>query len=154
MVAIPGVEDGLLGVHWDGSGLVKPGLGVVHLPGRVLVELLEVNGAPEGPHSVAPSVCSRTPRPRPAFTSSCQCSGMVGLAVADGSMFRLGGGPDIIGRGWCSQTLKVLAVYRFRRCCSSTPRLRLVGRGGGGGGGALVGHEQVLGGMSMVSLPD
>ena len=81
-----------------------------------------------------------------------------GLGVADGSMFRLSGGPDIIGRGWFSQTLKLLAAYRSRRCCSSAPRLasvagngRLVGRGGGG---ALVGHEQVLGGMSMASLPD
>ena len=63
MVAVPGIEDGLLGVHWNGSGLVKWGLGVMRLPGRVLVELLEVYGAPEGPvllgadyHSVAPSV--------------------------------------------------------------------------------------------------
>ena len=63
MVAVPGVEDGLLGVHWNGSGLVERGLGVVRLPGRVLVELLEVDGAPEGSvllgayyHSVAPSV--------------------------------------------------------------------------------------------------
>ena len=63
MVAVPGVKDGLLGVHWNGSGLVEGGLSVVRLPGRVLVELLKVNGTPEGPvllgvdyHSVAPGV--------------------------------------------------------------------------------------------------
>ena len=62
-----------------------------------------------------------------------------GLGVADGSMFRLSGGLDIIGRCWCSHTLKVLAAYRSRRCCSSAPRLasvagngRLVDREGGG----------------------
>ena len=63
MVAVPGIEDSLLGVHWNGSGLVERGLGVVCFPGCMLVELLKVNGAPEGPvllgayyHSVAPSV--------------------------------------------------------------------------------------------------
>ena len=66
MVAIPGIEDGLLGVHWDGSGLVEQGLGVVRLPSRVLVKLLEVDGAPEvgaDYHSGVPrGTCSRTPR--------------------------------------------------------------------------------------------
>ena len=49
MVAVPGIKDGLLGVHWNGSGLVEGGLSVVRLPGRELVELLKVNGTPEGP---------------------------------------------------------------------------------------------------------
>ena len=32
MVAVPGIKDGLLGVAWNGSGLVEGGLGVVGLP--------------------------------------------------------------------------------------------------------------------------
>ena len=63
VVAVPGIEDGLLGVCWNGSGLVERGLCVVRLPGCVLVQLLKINGPPEGPvllgaydHSMAPSV--------------------------------------------------------------------------------------------------
>ena len=77
MVAVPGVKDCLLSVHWDGSGLVERGLGVVRLPGRVLIELLEVNGVPEGPvllgpdyHSVAPTVWEGLPGRHP-------CRGLV-----------------------------------------------------------------------------
>ena len=57
-----------------------------------------------------------------------------------------------MGSGWCSHTLKALAEYRSRRCCSSLPLFASVaGKGrlvGLGGGGALVGHEQVLGGVA------
>ena len=47
--------------------------------------------------------------------------------VADGSIMRRIGGPVIIGSGWCSQVLKVLALYRSRRYFSSLSRLLLVG---------------------------
>ena len=63
VVAVPGVKDRLLGVAWNGPGLVEGGLTVVCLPGGVAVQLLEVYRPPEGPvllgaddHSVAPSV--------------------------------------------------------------------------------------------------
>ena len=37
VVAIPGVEDRLLGVAWNGPGLVEWGLAVVRFPGGVAV---------------------------------------------------------------------------------------------------------------------
>ena len=62
VVAIPRVEDGLLGSAWNGSGLVEWGWAVVSLARGVLVQGLEVDGPPERPvllgaydHSVAPS---------------------------------------------------------------------------------------------------
>ena len=62
VVAVPGVEDGLLGVAWNGSGLVERGWAVVGFPGGMLVEWLEIDGPPERPvllgaydHTVAPS---------------------------------------------------------------------------------------------------
>ena len=58
VVAVPGVKDRLLGVAWNGPGLVEGGLTVVCFPGGVVVQLLEVYRPPEGPvlddHSVAP----------------------------------------------------------------------------------------------------
>ena len=160
MVAVPGVKDGLLGVHWDGSGLV----GVVRLPSCVLVELLvrlrdpfflvqitilwhQVSGVPRG-------TCSRTPRwislSKPVFTSSCQCSGIAigvwqGLGVADESMFRLSNGPDIIGRCWCSKCWLHTGPGGAARAHPDWPPL--LGTGGlwVGGGGTLVGHKQVWG---------
>ena len=75
--------------------------------------------------------------------------GVAWLGVADGSILRRKGGPDIMGRGWCSHMLNALAAYNSRRYCSTFPLLASVaGKGrlvGLGGGGALVGHEQVLG---------
>ena len=146
---------------------MERGLCVVRILGCVLVQLLKINGPPERPvllgaydHSIAPSVRghqedllqdSEADIPvKAAFTSSCQCMGMAmgvwwGLGVAAGSMLRLSGGPDIMGRVWCSQTLKALAAYRSRRYCSSQPRLASVaGNGrlvGLGGVCALFGHE-------------
>ena len=78
--------------------------------------------------------------------------------MAAGSILRLSGGPDIMGKDCCSQTLKALAAYRSRRSCSSRPRLASVaGNGrlvGLGDGCALFGHEQVLGNVGTVSHPD
>ncbi len=42
-----------------------------------------------------------------------------GLGVALGSTFRDKGGPAIMGRGWCSQTLNALAEYRSSKWLSS-----------------------------------
>ena len=63
VVAVPGVEDSLLCVAWNGAGLVEGGLTVVCLPGSVLVKLLDIDSSPERPvllgadhHAVAPSV--------------------------------------------------------------------------------------------------
>ena len=72
-----------------------------------------------------------------------------GFGVAVGSMIRVRGRPDIMGRVWCSHTLKQLAAQSSLRWSSNLPLFasvagngRVVGRGGGW---ALVGHEQVLG---------
>ena len=98
-------------------------------PGGMPIEFLEVDSPPEGPvllgaddHSVAPSV--RGPQGDlledsqadvPVLTSSCQWMDIgIGVwpsfGVAVGSMFRVRGGRDIIGRVWCSHTLKQLAA--------------------------------------------
>ena len=69
-----------------------------------------------------------------------------GLGVADGSMFRLSGGPDIIGRGCMVfadiEVLAVLEVLLERTpidlCCWEREVY------GSGGDCALVEHEQVL----------
>ena len=62
VVAIPRVEDGLLGSVWNGSGLVEGGRTVVRLSRGMLVQGLEIYGPPERPvllgayhHLVAPS---------------------------------------------------------------------------------------------------
>ena len=138
MVAVPCIKYGLLRMRGNGAGLVEGRLRMVSLPGGVPVELLEVDSPPEGPvllgaddHSVAPSVrvvprgtCSKTPRrtslSKPALTPSCQWMGIGigvwhGFSVAIGSMFRVRGGPDIMGRVWCSHTLTTCSVERPER---------------------------------------
>ena len=45
MVPVPGIEYRLLHIVGDGAGLMEGGLCVMSLPGGVLVEGLEVNGA-------------------------------------------------------------------------------------------------------------
>ncbi len=46
--------------------------------------------------------------------------------MALGSILRLNGWADIMGRGWCSQMLNTLAAYKSRRYCSSLPLLASV----------------------------
>ena len=48
MVAIPGVKDGFLRVAWNGSGLVEWGGAMVCLSCGMFVQLLEVDGPPQG----------------------------------------------------------------------------------------------------------
>ncbi len=62
MVAIPRVEYGLLGLVWNGPGLVEKRRAVVCFPRGVLVQGLEIDGPPERlvllgayHHAVAPS---------------------------------------------------------------------------------------------------
>jgi hypothetical protein len=61
------------------------------------------------------------------------------------------GGPDIMGRGWWSQTLNTLAAYKSCKYCSSLPLLASVAGNGRlvdlGGSRALVGHGHVFGGV-------
>lgn len=58
------------------------------------------------------------------------------------------GGPDIMGRGWCSHTLNVEAAYVVSWYCSSLPLYSSVNGNGAvvglAGGRALAGQEQVL----------
>ena len=84
--------------------------------------------------------------------SSCQCIGIgIGLCVtegvASGSIIMRIGGPVIIGSGWCSHVLKVLALYRSNRYFSNLSRLSAVGGYGNelglGGGLDLFGHWQL-----------
>ena len=104
VVTVPGIEYGLLGVCWNGSGLVERGPCVVHLPGCVLVQLLKINGPPEGPvllgaydHSMAPSV--RGPQGDLLQDSEADIPVEAGLHFAlpvygdgDGSVVGFGGG--------------------------------------------------------------
>ena len=115
VVAVPGIEDSLLCVAWNGPGLVEGGLAVVRFPGGVLVELLEIDRSPERPvllgadhHVVAPSVrvpggpaparhlCPTLPSIHPASGWECLVGVWQGLGTAVGSMLR---GAVIIGSG-------------------------------------------------------
>ena len=84
----------------------------------------------------------------------------VTYGVASGSTIKCMGGPVIIGSGWCSHVLNVLALYLSSRYFSSFSRLLAVGGYGSevglGGGVALFGHWQLWeisagSGLSLVS---
>ena len=142
VVTIPRVENCLLGSAWDGSGLMEGGRTVVRLSRGMLVQELEVygplvhitirwhqvTGVPRGTFSSTPR---RTSLSSPLFTSSCQWIGIrirvwQGFGVAVGSMLRARGGPDIIGKVWCSHILKALVEYVSCRYFSNFSRFSSV----------------------------
>ena len=114
---------------WKSMVLLRDLFFLVH----ITIRWHQVSGVSRGTFSNTPR---RTSLSRPALTSSCQWMGMAmgvwhGLGVADGSILdgsilRRKGGPDIMGRGWCSHMLNALAAYNSRRYCSSFPLLASV----------------------------